>query len=476
MAPDALCAGLLPVIPDREDAPAVFARSGEPLWTRCELRAQVLGWAEDLAASSPGLVFLLCQNGPDSLAALYGGIAAGHAVALLDAGVSPSGLAALTAGFQPDLVVSPQALDLQGFARRPDRAGQMVLASSAAAPRSPIAEGLAVLLSTSGTTGSQKFVRLAARNLIANADQIAAALAMAADDVGIAHLPFHYSYGLSVVTSHLRIGAAVHLWDDSVTIPEFWESVGRSGGTQFPGVPFHYNFLARGDLSKVAPASVRTFTQAGGALAPRLQSRMHEMTSALGGAFYVMYGQTEAAPRMGTLPPGRLPEKLGSVGPALSGGRFSIVGEDGAPVPPGTTGLVVYEGPNVMLGYAERRDDLALGDVMGGRLETGDLGSLDSEGYLTLTGRAKRFAKLHGLRLSLEEVEARFRDAAEVAAIERGDKILLFTASPEPVSALVPIVAAEYKVMSSNFGVRPVPDIPRKASGKVDYGALEALK
>ena len=476
MAPDALCAGLLPVIPDREDAPAVFARSGEALWTRREFRAHLLDWAGDLVAPAPSLVFLLCQNGPDSLAALYGAIAAGHAVALLDAGVSESGLVALAAAFQPDFIISPRPFALEGFAARRPGTGPTVLTSVHAAPRSPLADGLSVLLSTSGTTGSQKFVRLAARNLVANADQIASALRMTADDVGVAHLPFHYSYGLSVVTSHLRIGAALHLWDDSVTIPEFWESVGRSGGTQFPGVPFHYNFLARGDLSKVVPVSMRTFTQAGGALAPRLQSRMHEMTSALGAAFYVMYGQTEASPRMATLPPERLQEKLGSVGPALPGGRFSIVGEDGAPAPPGSAGLVVYEGPNVMLGYAERRTDLALGDVMGGRLETGDLGSLDAEGYLTLTGRAKRFAKLHGLRLSLEEVEARFRDAAEVAAIERGDKILLFTASPESVSALVPTVAAEYKVMSSNFGVRPVPDLPRKASGKVDYGALEALK
>jgi acyl-CoA synthetase (AMP-forming)/AMP-acid ligase II len=202
---------------------------------------------------------------------------------------------------------------------------------------------------------------------------------------------------------------------------------------------------------------------------------MHQSVSALGGRFFVMYGQTEAAPRITTLPHERLLEKLGSVGPALPGGRLSILDEDGASCPPGVPGRVVYDGANVMLGYAHGRPDLALGDVMGGRLETGDLGWLDVEGYLTLTGRSKRIAKLHGLRLNLEEVEARFAAAGEVAAAERGDKILLFTAAPEVVSALVPVVAAEYKVPAASFGVRPQTTLPRKASGKIDYAALESM-
>ena len=109
---------------------------------------------------------------------------------------------------------------------------------------------------------------------------------------------------------------------------------------------------------------------------------------------------------------------------------------------------MIYEGPNVMLGYAESRDDLALGDVREGRLETGDLGVLDAESYLTLTGRAKRFAKLHGLRIGLDEVEARFAAAGEVAAFEKGDKIPLFTTAFAAATALVPTVAAEYKIQA----------------------------
>jgi acyl-CoA synthetase (AMP-forming)/AMP-acid ligase II len=199
------------------------------------------------------------------------------------------------------------------------------------------------------------------------------------------------------------------------------------------------------------------------------------MLDAVGGRFFVMYGQTEAAPRMATLPHGRLPEKLGAVGPALAGGAFTILTELGTPAPVGEVGRVIYQGPNVMLGYAESRRDLALGDVMGGRLETGDIGRLDPDGYLTLTGRAKRFAKLYGLRLNLEEVEARFGVVGEAAAVERGDKIILFTETPQQIAPLISDVAAEYKIQSANFSLRAVAALPRKSSGKIDYVALEAL-
>ncbi len=450
--------GLLTDIPDRENQPAIFDPDGGPRWTRAALREAAAEWSVALAAPSPGLVFLLCRNEASSIATLLGAIQAGHAVALLDPASASASFDRMTEAFRPDFIVDGEAVR--------------------AIPKSrtePISGDLAVMLSTSGTTGSLKFVRLSAANLAANADQIIAALGMSAEDVGAAHLPMHYSYGLSVITSHLRVGGAVHLWSDTVTDPAFWTAAGRAGVTQFPGVPFHYNFLARGDLANLVPPTLRTFTQAGGALAPRLQSRMAERAAAIGGRFFVMYGQTEAAPRMTTLPHDGLTEKLGSVGPALPGGRLRVIGEDGRELAAGEVGQVIYEGPNVMLGYAEGRDDLALGDVMGGRLETGDLGLLDAEGYLTLTGRTKRFAKLHGLRIGLDEVEARFAAAGEVAALEKGDKILLFTTASEAAAALVPTVAAEYKIQAMSLAVRPVEALPRKPSGKVDYAALEAL-
>ena len=133
------------------------------------------------------------------------------------------------------------------------------------------------------------------------------------------------------------------------------------------------------------------FTQAGGALDLRIQTKMHDFASRRGGRFFVMYGQTEASPRMATLRMPIFPRKAGSVGVALAGGRLSIVDDKGLTLPPGAVGAVVYEGPNVMLGYAMSRADLGKGDEMKGRLETGDLGRLDGEGFLDADGPRQAF-------------------------------------------------------------------------------------
>ena len=469
---------LLPVIAGLEARPAVFGADGEPVWTRAELRARAADIGGHLVSPTAKAVFLLGRNDPPSLAALLGVISAGHAVALLDETVSPAVIAALARAYCPDAVIAPAntAAGL-GFTDgwRADDVCGMTLLLAPTRSGAPIGGDLAILLSTSGTTGSAKFVRLSMRNVIANADQIAASLSITPRDVGIAHLPLHYSYGLSVVTSHLRVGAAVHLWPETTTVPEFWQAVARSGGTHFPGVPFHYGFLARGDIAKIAPASVRTFTQAGGALDPRLQARMHRMLDGVGGRFIVMYGQTEAAPRMTALAHEDLPAKLGSVGLAMPGGRITVIGDGDALLRPGEVGRIVFEGPNVMMGYAECRADLALGDVVHGRLDTGDIGRLDEDGFLFLTGRAKRFAKVFGLRLGLDEIEARFAEVAEVAATDAGDKVLLHTTDGAAVSGLVASVAAEYKLPSSVFSVRVMSELPRKSNGKTDYQQLAAL-
>jgi acyl-CoA synthetase (AMP-forming)/AMP-acid ligase II len=471
------CRGLLPLIPAVEDRTAVFAASGEPLWTRAQLRAEVASVAAELSAPNVALVFLIGKTEPEALVALLAAMEARRPVALIDPATHPAALDHLIAVYAPEAIIAPPdiatrlAPHVGGESR--DLGGLTLLKSARSGGVAPHAD-LAVLLSTSGTTGSPKFVRLSAANVLANADQIIAALHIGADDVAVAHLPLHYSYGLSVLTSHLRAGAAAHLWPDSVTIPEFWAAVRASGGTHFPGVPFHYNFLGRADLSKMLPPALRTFTQAGGALDVRIQKRMDEQLRAIGGRFYVMYGQTEAAPRITTLPAERLAAKLGSVGLALAGGKLSILGEGDRPVAAGEPGQVVYEGPNVMMGYAEARTDLASGDETGGRLATGDLGRLDEEGFLFLTGRLKRFAKLFGLRISLDEVEARFRAAGDVAALDAKDKIALFTPVPEAISALVSEVAGEYKLPPNSFSVRAIAELPRKSSGKVDYASLEA--
>jgi len=174
-----------------------------------------------------------------------------------------------------------------------------------------------------------------------------------------------------------------------------------------------------------------------------------------------MYGTTEAAPRMATLPPARLAEKLGSVGLALPGGSFSLDGEE-----------VVYHGPNVMMGYAETAADLAKGDEMGGVLHTGDLGRLDDEGFLFITGRAKRIGKVFGVRINLDDVELNFA----VVAVPGGDQLIVYAEgiSDDEARGLRTKIAEWLGTHFSGVVVRSIEALPLLPNGKVDYRALEA--
>jgi hypothetical protein len=179
---------------------------------------------------------------------------------------------------------------------------------------------LAVLLATSGSTGSPRFVRLSRAAITAIAD----VLGIGPDDVAPINLPLHYSYGMSVLNSHLLHGATVVIEDSGLPARSFWQAVTDYRSTSLAGVPHHYRLLRRLSFDPAAHPTLRTLTQAGGALAPDLIAEFHDAMAAVGGRLFVMYGQAEAAPRMATLPVDLLPTRLGSVGRALPGGRFSV--------------------------------------------------------------------------------------------------------------------------------------------------------
>jgi acyl-CoA synthetase (AMP-forming)/AMP-acid ligase II len=209
----------------------------------------------------------------------------------------------------------------------------------------------------------------------------------------------------------------------------------------------------------------------------------HEKIQALGGRFYVMWGQTEAGPRMSTLPAERLPEKVGSPGCALPGGRLSVRTEDGSETEQaGVEGEIVYRGPNVMMGYAENAADLSRGDDLGGALATGDLGYLDEEGFLFLTGRLKRIGKVFGIRVNLDDIEKLVSRSpvpglGPVAAIPSGDNVILWCEGDLDAAGraeLAKLLAEQMKLHRSGFDVRAIAALPLLSNGKVDYKALEA--
>lgn len=481
---DISCGGLLPLIAPLEAAPALRDDRSDVWLTREEVRAVSLRLGEEIASEQKRLVFLFCGANSETVIGLLAAAAAGHATALIDPTLPEDRLKGLLEAYQPELVVGSRdfgeklraVADATADRRALETPAGVIewIAKDADPPPAPIDPALEVLLSTSGTTGSRKYVRLSRDAVLANARQIAGALAIDEQSAGVAHLPLHYSYGLSVVTSHMAAGGRICLIDDSITSPSFWSKIAKAGGTHFPGVPFHYAALARLGPG-IVPDSIKVFTQAGGALDLRIQTKIHDWATQRGGRFFVMYGQTEASPRMTTLSHADFSRKAGSAGVALAGGRLSIVDDKGVALPADAIGTVVYEGPNVMLGYAMERLDLGKGDEMQGRLETGDLGRLDAEGFLYLTGRAKRFAKIAGYRLGLDEIEQELFQVCPVACLDLGEKIAVAHEQEQDAAlkARVRELADRYKVPSSSFALRKVAQIPRGASGKIDYAKLK---
>jgi len=429
-------------------------------WTYAMLVAEAARSWEHLRTHRPaGVLLLLADQSAEAVAALLGGLAAGYQVILQGAALDEDARARLEQAFRPDAT----------FER-----GSLQLDACAGPPAYPAA---AVLLSTSGTTGSSKFVRLPLAALVANARQIADALHIASTDIALGHLPIHYSYGLSVVTSHLEVGAAVHLTAMSFTQPDFWQDVAVARATHLPGVPFHYMFLARGALGSLVPSCIKSFTQAGGALAVPVRQRVHDAVGSRGGRFYVMYGQTEAAPRIATLDHADFPAHPESVGRVLAGGHLRIVNEQGGDVAAGEEGEIVYSGPNVMAGYASTREDLTAPDLPLPLIRTGDRGVLDQRGFLTLRGRDQGFAKVGGLRLGLDDLAARLAPFSDVALLPGDDRVHVFhaAAAEGDLKPHIRNLALDYAIPVSSFSLHVLADIPRHASGKVDYQRLREL-
>ncbi|KAB8197852.1 AMP-binding protein [Nonomuraea phyllanthi] len=422
--------------------------AGEPPGLRGdELAHHVARTAEALARLRPGPLFCGMRNNLTSVLRYLAAWRSGRPVALLDPDLTPGALAELVGRFRPAALLGfTHAADGSPPARRD------------APPPHP---DLAVLLATSGSTGNPKLVRLSRQAVLANASAIATALSITPGELAPTSLPLHYSYGLSVLNSHLVAGAGVMLTEAGLLERSFWTHLDAHGCTSLAAVPYQYEMLRRLRYDRSEHPTLATLTQAGGRLGPELVTEF----AAQADRFFVMYGQTEATARIAVLPPDRLADKPGCAGLAVPGGRLEI--DDGE---------IVYHGPNVMMGYAETAADLARGDDLGGVLRTGDLGRLDSEGFLHITGRLKRIAKIFGVRVNLDDVERLLRGSVPVAATSGDDRVTVWAEGLDAAgcAGLARRLGAELRVHWSGFDVRGIDSLPLLATGKVDYRALES--
>jgi acyl-CoA synthetase (AMP-forming)/AMP-acid ligase II len=410
------------------------------------------------------LVAIFCSNRIDSVAGYIAAIQGGH-VALLLTGAPDSTLnAALLAHFQ---VSKTWALD--------SGSGQYRLCDTGySAP--VMDDSLALLLSTSGSTGSKKLVRLSQDNLRSNAGSIAAYLGIDSTDKPITTLPMHYSYGLSIINSHLLSGAEILLTDESIIGRVFWPFARKFGATSFGGVPLTYQLLHRMGLEQMDLPALRYFTQAGGRLDTTLVRHFSDIAQRTGRRFYVMYGQTEATARIAYLPHELAAVHPASIGRPIPGGELAIVADTGASVnEPNVKGELIYRGPNVMLGYAETAADLALPDQLYGELRTGDIAYRDERGLYFIAGRKKRFIKINGNRIGLDDVESFLAERGYRVAATGQDEKLQLLVEGEPDKAMVQLLWQHLSIHPRNCALLGCTALPRSAAGKVAYPEVELL-
>jgi acyl-CoA synthetase (AMP-forming)/AMP-acid ligase II len=435
------------------DRTALITRTGEVSYR--DLAAKVEATAERLGARRR-LVLLAGSNDVDSVAVYLAALSAGHPVMLVP-GDNPGSVEALTATYDPDVVVRPVA-------------GQWRFEERLAASAHTLHPDLALLLSTSGSTGSPKLVRLSHGNVQANAESIAGYLGIRGTDRAATTLPMHYCYGLSVINSHLLRGAALIVTDLSVVDTCFWDLFRDRRGTTFAGVPYTFDLLDRVGFADMRLPDLRYVTQAGGRLAPDRVRRYAELGQRNGWDLYVMYGQTEATARMAYLPPDLAASHPHAIGIPIPGGSFALEPLPGCDDPntgDPDTGELVYTGPNVMLGYAETPADLGLGRSLD-TLRTGDIARRTSDGLYEIVGRRSRFAKVFGLRIDLERVEAILgTHGLTVCCVDADDHLVVAVEGGDDADRIQRLAARECGLPGARgprpSGHRPAPPGQRQA-------------
>lgn len=388
---------------------------------------------ERLAIKKDILHFCLCRNDVASIVEYLVCLEAGAPVVLLDANKDPETIENLRQIYKPGETKC-----------HPD---------------------LALCLTTSGSTGSPKLVRLTKRNILANAESIAEYLHINENERPITMLPMYYSYGLSIINSHLIKGATILLTDKTYAQRELWNFLREQQATSMSGVPYTWEMLKRLRFFRMDLPSVKTMTQAGGKLNAEVAKEYIDNAAASGKQFIVMYGQTEATARMSYLPWNAAKEKYASIGIAIPGGELSLA-EDGE---------LIYRGPNVSMGYAECAEDLSKGDENHGVLHTGDMARVDEDGFYYITGRKKRFVKIWGNRCNLDAVEQIVKQVTSTCAVVGvDDQITVFVTQEGLEKEIKDMLASKTGLNSKAFAVRVINAIPVKESGKLDYQTMQS--
>ena len=334
---------------------------------------------------------------------------------------------------------------------------------------------LSHLLPTSGSTGSPKLVRHKYDNIEAAGLNISTFFELKETDRPLMVLPLYYTMGLSMVFSHLRVGATILITGLSMTDPNFWKFLKEQQATSFTGVPYSFQILNLMRFFRMDLPHLELLTQGGGKMPTDLNQKFAEYCRDNGKRWIATYGQSECTARMAYLPAKWAVEKVGSIGIAVPNGELSLIDAEGNPITsPHTEGEMCYRGKNVTMGYAREQADLVLGDERNGYIRTGDLAYFDEDGCYYIVGRMGRFLKLFGMRVGLDECEqiVQTECGIECACVGTDEKMIVYITNADKQNEVKDTLVQKTHIVATSFAIRVIPEIPKNEAGKKLYSKL----
>lgn len=407
---------------------------------------------------SNSVCLIACDRSVHTVAVYLGCLRQDVVPILVDANLSVDLIIDIADKYQVETILHPSFFESDDYSID-DVLGGFNVYSSKNPTNILIHDDLKLVMPTSGSTGDPKCVRLSSENIDSCVKEIVRYLSLDKNRISISSLPFHYTYGLSVLHCVLETRSQMVLTDLSLIDKEFWSLVEQNQVTDFSGVPFMFEVLRRIKLSPIILKNLKCVMQAGGRLDTKYTEYFVKFFSENDISYFTMYGQTEASPRISYVPPERALAKLGSVGIALDIGTFYTNAVDST-----GEGELIYEGPNVCMGYAHGREDLSKPDSNKGVLKTGDIATIDNEGFATIVGREKRFIKVYGSSVNLDHLESKLKAKSfDIAVIGRDEKIIVLTTDDNKT------LIKSYLYSFVNFPTRAIKIIK---IGKINYSSV----
>lgn len=424
------------------------------------------------------IVFSLCKNNLSSIAGYLGVLRKRAVPLLLSNKINQDLLNHLFDAYQPTYVLAEHARAFNGFTLLYENSDYRLWKTNFNIQYS-LYDDLALLLTTSGSTGSPKLVRQSYQNITTNTASIVDYLELTGADRAITTMPMNYTYGLSIIQTQLACGGSVVVTDATLFDKLFWQLLKKYKVTTFGGVPYTYEILKKMRFFRMQLPDLKKITQAGGKLARELSVEFADICQKKNIEFITMYGAAEATARMAYLPWTYAQKKAGSIGIAIPRGRFSIFNEVGQEVIGAKKpGELVFFGSNVTLGYAEKYQDLCLGDENQGILHTGDMAMRDEEGFYYIVGRKKRFLKLYGNRVNLDEVESMLHGRGYFSCACSGfdDHLKIYMTVSGQEQEVRELLSQYTNINIAAFQVSIIEKLPRSDAGKILYDKLVTME